>query len=297
MSLSQVLTNELDGALTNLYLRLFVGDEIKAVPMLGKDASSDFFLGETTARWQGSFEGISYLVSLALKDNEWQWHVVVENTSNKAIEYDLIYGQEVGLSTIGGLQSNEAYIAQYVDFKVSKDNNRFYICARQNQEVNGQFPYLQVGVEDASILDGFTTDGFQFFGTEYKETGLPILLSKESFPNEISQYEFSYITLKTKKKEIEAAGKSEIVFHGLALENLPTAIEKAYPVNLITIEETQKKVSKPQLKINISSYLNGTDLTEEEVKKFKNFILLASTKKEKMASYYHTSQKKKLTSS
>ncbi|MGM7702753.1 GH36-type glycosyl hydrolase domain-containing protein [Pseudalkalibacillus sp. Hm43] len=217
--INQILTNPIDGSLNNLYLRIHRPDAIKSYPLTGIQSDSEMFVAEDQIKWSGSVENISYEVLFTLTDaGIWFWDV---NLNGTGVEVDLIYGQDLGLADRGAVRSNEAYMAQYTDHTVYEHDERGYVvCSRQNQPQGTGFPYVQQG--SLNKVKGFSTDGFQFFGTSYRETNEPKALHKPMLANEIYQYEFAYIALQSER--IQLNGEDQIVFYGMFKENHPDAV-------------------------------------------------------------------------
>ncbi|XZF77860.1 GH36-type glycosyl hydrolase domain-containing protein [Bacillus sp. AL-1R] len=219
--INQLRSNPIDGAASNLYLRLYLQDGLQVYPLLGIRSNSKVKFSKTEAVWEGKVANVKYRVTFTLTDKSiWFWDVEIQGSE---IEFDIIYGQDVGLANQGMVQSNEAYVSQYVGHSVFNTEDKGYIvCSRQNQPQDGKFPYLQLG--SLSKVKGFSTDGYQFFGLSYKETDLPEALYKETLANEIYQYEFAYIALQSEKMLLNK--KANIVFYGLTKENQESAIAK-----------------------------------------------------------------------
>jgi len=217
--INQLRSNPIDGAVSNLYLRLYLQEGLQVYPLLGIQSDSKVKFSETQVTWEGKVANIKYTVTFTLTDNSiWFWDIEIQGSE---VEFDIIYGQDVGLATQGMIQSNEAYVSQYVGHSVFKTEDKGYIiCSRQNQLQDGKFPYLQIG--SLSKVKGFSTDGYQFFGLSYKESNLPEALYKESLANEVYQYEFAYIALQSEKFLLN--NKANIVFYGLTKENQESAI-------------------------------------------------------------------------
>ena len=174
--------------------------------------------------WEGTaFGGISYRVVFTVtKQGIWFWDVTVDSHGREA-KIDIIYGQDIGLADIGAVRSNEAYMSQYVDHKAFKDEELGYVlCFRQNQPMQGgAFPYMQHG--SLTGADGYSTDGFQFFGISYKETDVPEALGKPELANEVYQYEFGYAALQSELTQLK--GEARFVFYGLFKANHPSAVD------------------------------------------------------------------------
>ncbi|MBS4196065.1 GH36-type glycosyl hydrolase domain-containing protein [Lederbergia citri] len=219
LMISQWIANPIDGSLNNIYLRFHEGEKIEAVPLLGVQSTSKFSYSDNQARWEGSYNKVNFKVTFTLTNqNIWFWDV---NVDGNGVEVDVIYAQDIGLADQGAVRSNEAYMSQYVDNKVFKDEKRGYIvCSRQNQPQSTGFPYVQQGA--LSKVVGYSTDGFQFFGKSYKETNKPEVLSKATLANEVYQYEFTYTALQSER--VQLSGSAQFVFYGLLKENHPEAI-------------------------------------------------------------------------
>jgi 1,2-beta-oligoglucan phosphorylase len=267
--INQWMSNPIDGALNNLYLRLFQKDDIKLTPLIGVHSNSSVSHTDSQVFWEGSFEGVSYTVSFTLSEKGiWFWDLELEGTDVKA---DIIYGQDVGLAHRGAVRTNEAFIAQYVDHRVFKKETLGYVvCSRQNQRNGNAFPYLQQG--SLTKAAGYATDGFQFFGRSYKETDIPEALYKENLPNEVYQYEFAYIALQSEAVELQ--GKEQFVFYGCFKEDHPEAITSVeYTSEVLDAwkdvqsQSIKEAISLPRVSKNeeFAGTLKTADLTIEEV--------------------------------
>nr|WP_054755737.1 hypothetical protein [Liquorilactobacillus satsumensis] len=174
--INQVKGNTRDGSLMNLYLRLIAEDgSTNFLALTGPKSKSDFFVGERTAIWEGKYAAVSYKVTLTLVESMWFWKINLTSETN--CNADLTYVQDLGLGAEAFVTANEAYSSQYIDNYVVQDEAHVTVCSRQNQSQNGKFPpYLQQG--SLEPLASYATDGFQFYGTEYKATNIPQLNRK-----------------------------------------------------------------------------------------------------------------------
>ncbi|OAT82041.1 cellobiose phosphorylase [Bacillus sp. MKU004] len=216
-----LMANPIDGSMNNLYLRIHGENGITFKPMIGVKSGSKVEWADSRVKWSGSFEGAAYEVTFTLTDRGiWFWDAEVERDG---IEVDVIYGQDLGLADRGAVRSNEAYMSQYIDHRVFKNEDRGYVvCSRQNQPQSSGFPYLQQG--SLGKAAGYSTDGFQFYGLSYKETDRPEVLTKETLANEIYQYEFAYTALQSRKAILK--GKQRFTFYGVFKEDHAGAIEE-----------------------------------------------------------------------
>ncbi|WP_338540893.1 GH36-type glycosyl hydrolase domain-containing protein [Paenibacillus tundrae] len=277
--LNQLLSNPIDGSLNNLYLRVFEGSNIHAVPLLGarsnskvvksKSLPSNQLIWEGTVPLDGMQQEIDYqVVFTATAQGIWFWDVKLQGQHHHV---DVVYGQDVGLADPGAVRSNEAYLSQYIDHTVFEDATKGYVvCSRQNQPQGGAFPYMQQGSLTKAV--GYSTDGFQFFGLSYKETDKPEGLSRPALANETYQYEFAYTALQSEALKLD--GEAQVIFYGLAKSDHPTGIsalefgdEVAAAWNTVQAESIQLGETLEQVKqsARLGDPLVTVDLTEEEI--------------------------------
>lgn len=266
--INQVKGNVLDGSMTALYLRVKEQTGFVSYPLIGVRSASAFSVGNNQAKWYGEVTGISYQVIFSLgADNTWFWDVFLEGNGQ---EVDVIMGQDVGLATVASLLSNEAYISQYVDYQRFTDSTiGQVICARQNQDQGGFFPYMQLGSLTGAAH--FSTDGYQFFGKEFKMTNQPSILETPTLADDIYQYEMGYIALQS--NPLVLSGKGQVNFYGIATENHPDKIAKLeYQETVVRSYETirlKKIATKPieQTRRSSESFklINGLPFTDSEI--------------------------------
>ncbi|PEJ59254.1 cellobiose phosphorylase [Bacillus sp. AFS002410] len=268
--INQLRANPIDGALSNLYLRIFTKEGKEVYPLLGIQSNSKVKFSKTQVIWEGKVANIDYTVTFTLTTQSvWFWDISFEGPQ---VEFDVIYGQDIGLANRGMIQSNEAYVSQYIDHAVFETEDMGYIvCSRQNQPQDGKFPYLQLG--SLSKVRSFSTDGYQFFGLSYKETDLPEALFTETLANEVYQYEFAYIGLQSEKMLLNK--KVNLVFYGLSKENHEASItELEYKneiyeawnevINSNEFDEVEKLSKNPKL----STPLQTLSMSKEEIDQY-----------------------------
>lgn len=264
--INQLNGNALDGSLNQLYLRVYDEKGIQSVPMIGSNAASQLYVGKEQLSWLGNFLAVTYQVDFQVAESGiWFWQVRLTGTGQKV---DVVYGQDIGNATKGAVRSNEAYMSQYVDHHVTKENDSIIISSRQNQPQDGNFPVVEQG--SLNPIVGFSTDGYQFFGRDYKETNQAMALSQAFLANEVYQYEFAYIALQSEQYNVTEQ-ETTIVFYGAPLKNQESVIKKP----LVSREEIQK--SYDSLKIatldgqgatvekKVGAPLTGKTFTEEEL--------------------------------
>jgi cellobiose phosphorylase len=217
--INQFRSNPKDGSANNIYLRIYNNDTITSYPLLGIRSRSVLKKGKQSLAYCGVAEGISYEITFRGADKLWFWEIEL---SGNGEQVDLLYGQDIGNASMGGVLTNELYTAQYLGHTIFSSETGYVVCSRQNQDQGGAFPFVQQGTLGVKTLH-YSTDGLQFFGTTYKATDRPEVLSKD-LPDVNYQFEFSYIGLQTEKFCVNSS--KQAVFYGLFMENYKTAVSE-----------------------------------------------------------------------
>ncbi len=216
--LNEFRGNAKDGSPNNIYLRIYKDNTVSAYPLLGIRSNSVLKKGENSLIHTGTVEGIHYEVTFHGLEGVWFWEVSLKGSGETV---DLLYGQDIGVSSVSGVLTNELYAAQYLGHSIFYTEKGYTVCSRQNQDQGGKYPYLRQGSVGVPILH-YATDGMQFFKTSYKDTDIPEALTGD-LPDVNYQFEFSYTSLQTEKFALTAPVKT--AFYGLAKENHPEAID------------------------------------------------------------------------
>lgn len=285
----EIMINQLngqafDGSLAQLYLRIFKGNDILFAPLIGSNSKSIFKKNDKGAFWQGEFESVRYNVSFTISDTGlWFWTVELDG-SNQVV--DVIYGQDLGNANPGAVLSNEAYMSQYLDHKVTQTREGFIISSRQNQIQGNLFPVVEQGSLTKTV--GFSTDGYQFFGREYKENEIPKALKENTLSNEVYQYEFAYTAFQSEKYSL--TGKENVIFYGGIKDNLSTAVKEPL-FSLAEVEKAYDPVYFSPFEGNVSvkligDTLFGKELTKEEVDNLFPEKKLVEKEDEKLLSFF-----------
>lgn len=216
--LNEFRGNAKDGSPNNIYLRIYREDSLCVYPLLGIRSHSVLKKGDSSLSYTGTIESISYEVVFHAQEGIWFWDIALKGNGETV---DLLYGQDIGVSSVGGVLTNELYAAQYLGHSIFKTENGYTVCSRQNQDQGGKFPYLRQGALGISAIH-YSTDGMQFFKTSYKDSNIPEALTKD-LPDINYQFEFSYTALQTEKFTLDTDKKA--AFYGLAKENHSEAIK------------------------------------------------------------------------
>ncbi len=209
---NQLLANAFDGSVGNIYIRIHGDKEINYYPVIGPKSTSGYSLSERGAVWKGEVHGIDYVCRLALSEEAtWFYTVSISNRRASETTVDIVFAQDIGIAHEGAVRTNELYTSQYIDHQSYLTYQWGYVvCSRQNQKQNNKTPWLMLGCLDRAA--GFLTDGYQFYGLSYKETGIPIALTAESLPNEKYQYEFALPAVQSEKYQLEPEECKAITF-------------------------------------------------------------------------------------
>ncbi len=225
---NQVLGSSVEGGLGNLYLRRRSRAGISAFPLLGPAARSRVRASGNGAAWEGSVDGLDYrcTLRLAARQSTWFWTVQVANASGRRMSVDAVLAQDVGIAHEAAVRSNELYTSQYIDHTILEDEDLgFLVCSRQNLPQGGAFPWLMHGCLDRAV--GFLTDGFQFYGLDYKATNVPAALLRPRLPNRNYQYELALPTLQSRALSLAPGAAGEIRFFAAFEADHPAASSAA----------------------------------------------------------------------
>jgi cellobiose phosphorylase len=188
------LGNEMEGGVTNIYLRVLNGS-IKFKPLLGAGSDSSFLVENNVFTVRGRFEGLEYilLLNLAEEKNYWFWNVEVINTSQDSILFDLIYCQDIGIAHYSAIRQNEYFVSQYIDHQpLYHEDYGYIIASRQNQSYDRKNPGIYLGSFNKSI--SYATDASQIYGINFKSDG-KIKSLQEGLPGFRMQHEHSMVAI------------------------------------------------------------------------------------------------------
>ena len=238
--INQFRGNVKDGSANNIYLRFYRNNIITAYPLLGIHSHSTLKKGKQSLVYNGVVEGVSYQVTFRGADKLWYWDI---SLSGNGETVDLLYGQDIGIASTGGILANELYAAQYLGHSIFSSDLGFVVCSRQNQEQENGFPYIQQGTLGIKALH-YSTDGLQFFGTSYKGTNIPEVLQK-NLPDVNYQFEFSYTGLQTEMLTLDTP--KQAVFYGLFEEDHKLAISELEFTNQVELTYARLPVEEELL--------------------------------------------------
>ncbi|MBQ7307354.1 MAG: hypothetical protein IJW82_02395 [Clostridia bacterium] len=258
INLNQYRCNEYESSLYNIYLK--VDDNF--CKLIGIESNSSFAINNNQLFYKGIFNDIEYNVNYTLKDDCWFVDIILNDTKNQCKRVCLFYGLDVGLCYDN---VNELYNSQYIDHRI-ENNQTYCILSKQNQ---GRPIMLESSCFQK--LEGFSSDGFQFFGREYKETNIPRSIKENKLNNEVYQYEFGYIAFKT--YNLDLTKQAKITFYHKVNDNYHIFPQTATNFNEIKaiyegLNQNSEQVNfeKPKKnQINYNITLKTLDLTTKEL--------------------------------
>ena len=153
----------------------------------------------------------------------WMWEVSLHNEDGPAIVVDVVIGHDLGLADEGAVRNNEAYTSQYIDLLPVEDAALgWVILARQNQPATaGVHPWLALAACEGAVA--FATDGWQFFGSDHRFTGVPAAARQPTLPSRRLQYECAVPALQSRACRLAAGESRTIRFVAHLLADHPEA--------------------------------------------------------------------------
>ena len=217
--------NPIDGMISNLYLREKLTTGYRVSKLVGVHSPSKFIMTTDGAIYEGNVFDVQYQVHLIVHDKGWFYQLHLRGGKPNA-QYDVLYGQDVGIAHPFGILSNEAYTSQYIDHQVFQQDGKTTLLSRQNQ---GNTHYLQIGSD--TTIQAYCTDAIQFFGLDYKLTHTPKAYQDANLPSKNYQYEFAYLTLQTKSFSIQPNMKP-MTFYGYSHREANLFVTQPFKVTL-----------------------------------------------------------------
>jgi cellobiose phosphorylase len=262
---------------TNLYLRKSTSP-FEYTALIGPESNSHFTVTGNIYIAEGTWSGLDYRCTLRVSPNNhcWQWDIDIKNTIDTAAEFDLFLLQDVGLKAITTGLNNEYYVSQYLERSILEDKKYGkVICCRQNMAESVGNPWLIMACKNTAA--SASVDGMQFYGTSYRETGIPEGLLANELGGELAG-ESSVLALKTKTFKAVIGEEIRVAFTSAYLPDHPDAISEADLLRLpelMSSFEEKNLLEKPgpffppvRNLFNTSGFLPVDDLNEQELTRF-----------------------------
>jgi cellobiose phosphorylase len=237
---NQVLASPLTGGIHRIYLRFFDGETHDSIEIVGPDATSEFVALSDRFVWEGSHRSARYRCHCWLPafPGTWVFQIQVENRSEKPVACDAILVQDLGLATRAQVRNNERYTSQYLDHCAFQHGEFGYLLmTRQNlPQPEDKHPWLLQGCFPK--MAGFTTDGLDFFGLNFKENGCPEALSRPCIGTTVRQHESGYAGMQASAIELSPGDSNTWAFFAQFSTDHPSA-SSADDIDDRTLHELQ----------------------------------------------------------
>src|SRR5260370_15240339 len=189
LAVNLFMGNGMEPSPANVWLRLHRGAKIEAVPLRGPQSPLRRHASAEGFQASGDWQGVQIELRLVLAEDQpaWCWQVRLGNRSREELRADLIFGQDLALSSYGAVRRNEYYVSHYIDLS-GWEHARcgWAVAARQNLAQAGRHPWAVVGSLRRGV--SFATDGLQLHGLAQRMGGLPIGISN-GLPGQRLQHE------------------------------------------------------------------------------------------------------------
>ncbi len=261
----------------NLFIRKRA-EQIEYKALLGPESNSRFKAVKNSYVATGSWGGLDYtcILQLSKKSLSWQWSVDIQNQGNNTVGLDLIWLQDVGLKPATDGAVNEYYVSQYLERRILEHKDYgSVVCCRQNMKETAGNPWMIMSCKNSAI--SASTDGMQFYGNKYRETGVPEGLISDSMGGEYSG-ESSVIALQEIPFDLAPGEKHRSVFAATYLHDHPlaTSVDDLNRISGLWNEFSDEvkppsasRLSVPEKNLfNTSGFLEVDDLNGRELNRF-----------------------------
>ncbi|HEY0943477.1 MAG TPA: hypothetical protein VGE08_25560 [Steroidobacter sp.] len=206
--------NELEGSVANLYLRRLNPDAVQYIELLGPRSPTGWQRTGDAWSGRGEWQGIRYTVQLRLATAApaWFWQVSLESSGSSAQQVDVIYVQDLALSSYGTVRLNEFYVSQYVDHTPLLHSKYGHVVAsRQNLAAGGRNPWCVIG--SLRRAEAFATDGLQVHGLATR-AGEPPVGIVQGLPTRRLQHEHSMVAIQDEPLHLAPGERVNTGFFG-----------------------------------------------------------------------------------
>jgi cellobiose phosphorylase len=265
------------GGSANIWLRKR-GGQIEYRPLMGPGSDTRFRAGNNHFRVVGSWDGLEYecLLQLSAKSLSWKWSVDILNNSGEGQMLDLIYVQDIGLRVAGAGPVNEYYVSQYLERRILEDPvYGSVICCRQNMKEAGGHPWVMIACVNGAVAA--STDGMQFYGRTYRQSGIPEGVVSDRLGGEYAG-ESSVAALQEVAFELPAGARHRSAFMAKFLRNHrpATSLSDLNRLSVLLREFARQNVTedtgywvKPVTSLfNHPDFLQAEELNEAELDRF-----------------------------
>ena len=123
--INQFRGNAKDGSLNNIYLRIYHEHGSSSYPLLGIRSASTLSYGGNCLQYRGRAEDIEYTVTFRPVSACWFWDITLTGCGQTV---DVIYGQDISVTSENNVDTNESYVSQYIGHSVFRGANCYVVC-------------------------------------------------------------------------------------------------------------------------------------------------------------------------
>jgi 1,2-beta-oligoglucan phosphorylase len=261
----------------NIWLRKR-SDGITYKALLGPESNSRFSFSDQAYIAKGHWSDLDYtcMLQLSKKSTSWQWCIDIKNTSDKAVEVDVMVLQDIGLKAVGDTQVNIAYVSQYLERRIIHSQSYGpVICCRQNMKEAAGNPWFIMACKNGAAAA--STDGMQFYGNTCRDTGIPEGLTLDTLNGEYAG-EYPVVAMQEKPFLLHPGTGHTSVFAATCVQDHPKATSDDDIARLPDLfggfDEYRIKSDMLQMtdpvrnKFNTSAFFPVDDLSDAEISTF-----------------------------
>lgn len=261
----------------NIFLRKR-GEPNAYTALFGPESNCSFRISDNVFIASGLWSGIAYncVLRLSEKSMSWMWQIDLENTTSEPGVYDLIYVQDIGLKPISTGLVNEYYVSQYLERLVLEDKNfGSVVCCRQNMKEKTGHPWLMMACKNGAVSG--STDGMQFYGKTFRETGIPEALLRDSLGGNCAG-ESPIVALQEQAFQLEAGKQHQSVFVSTYLSDHSEATSSDDLQKLSTlfaefsykplVSDQNRMIAPERNLFNTSTFLPVDELSQDELNQY-----------------------------
>ncbi|MFP5417189.1 MAG: GH36-type glycosyl hydrolase domain-containing protein [Actinomycetes bacterium] len=209
LSLLLYPATELEAGPCQLWLRAREGG-VRAHPLTGPASGSIVDGGVAAGQWAG----LDYIAWFETVGSGYCWQWRVRNASAHPVEFDVVFTQDVALTSWEDLRRNEYYVSQYLDLTPVDTGCGTALAVRQNMPDTGN-PWLALA--SLTGVAAWATDALQLRGSQ---GGLDLAAD---LPSERLQHEHTLAALQAPAVTLQPAAEASGGFVGVFVAEHPAA--------------------------------------------------------------------------
>lgn len=160
-------------------------------------------------------------------------HAGIDEASPGVMELDLVYAQDLGLTSYATARLNEYYVSQYIDHTpLEHPRHGAWVASRQNLAVEGRHPWCAIG--SLGRAASYATDALQLYGIRARAGMSPEGVVR-GLPGTRLQHEHALVAIQEERLRLHPGQRVSCGFFGCYLADHPAA---SSPADLAEVERT-----------------------------------------------------------